>query len=219
MERYSFSPFDVGPEALTGPDLAVLKGVAEGWFVDYKREAVPPRELAKHLSAFANQQGGWLFIGVEEDKTTMTARAFPGIPTATVPAVRVQLREATSAHVAPEVFFSIKVVDGPVPELGLPNGRSIMIIVVPESSHTPHIHSSGRIYRRVADQSDPKPETDRRVLDLLWNRRERVKVALEQLLRDNPVLAKDETNPRAYAFFVGNTEFTGALVPSADTNS
>ena len=35
--------------------------------------------LAKHLTAFANQMGGWLFFGVKENIENMTAESFPGI--------------------------------------------------------------------------------------------------------------------------------------------
>ena len=209
IDRFWFSPFSTDLERITGVELGVLRTVAEGWFIDYKRDVLPPRDIAKHLSAFANQHGGWLFFGVEEDKETMTAKAFPGIPTSTVPTARVQLREATSAHIVPEVFFSIKVIDGPVPALGLAADRSIIIVAVPESSNPPHIHSSGRIYRRVADHSDPKPETDRRVLDMLWSRRERVSRTLAELLTELPTLAKAETNPRAYVFFINDVDFSG----------
>lgn len=209
MPQFSFYPFTKDVENVVGQDLVVLKEVAEGWFVDYKREMIKPRELGKHLSAFANQQGGFLFIGVEEDKQTMKANAFPGVPTSSLSSVRVQLREATSNHIVPEVFFTIKVIEGPISELGLPADRSIVIVAIPESNNTPHIHSSGRIYRRVADQSDPKPETDRSVLDLLWGKRRRLAEATEEFLKDLPVLSKAESGPRAYAFFISDPSFSG----------
>ncbi len=34
--------------------------------MEYKRQEVNARSLAKSLSAFANTYGGWLFLGVEE---------------------------------------------------------------------------------------------------------------------------------------------------------
>lgn len=39
----------------------------EGQLLDRKRAAIPPREVARHLSAFANAEGGTLVIGIEDD--------------------------------------------------------------------------------------------------------------------------------------------------------
>ena len=55
-------------DSLTEEDLAALvkEKVAEGQYIEYKREFVDNISLAKEIAAFANAQGGWLFIGVAE---------------------------------------------------------------------------------------------------------------------------------------------------------
>jgi predicted HTH transcriptional regulator len=166
MLAYRYSPFTKPLHDLTGDDLAILRDVSEGWFVDYKSEPLSTRDFAKHTSAFGNQFGGWLFVGVAEGPNkSMKAGSFPGVQAADVSKILVQVREAVSAHVSPAVCFDHKVIDGPVPTLELPSERSIIIIGVPEGSSPPYVHSTGRIYRRIADSSDPKAETDRAVLD------------------------------------------------------
>jgi hypothetical protein len=190
MNGYSYSPFRSALPDLTGAELAVLRGVSEGWYVDYKERPPAIKDLARHLSAFANQHGGWLFLGVVEDTANgMVAGSFPGLLRVDVDKALVQLREASSAHVTPEVLFETKIIDGPVPEIGLLADRSIIVVGIPESDDTPHVHSSGRIYRRVADQSDPKHETDRHVLDRLWERR----IIAKQRLADFLSSASDLT--------------------------
>lgn len=57
-----YSPFDKSIRDLEASDLAILKIVHEGWYVEYKSELVKAPALAKALSAFANTYGGWLFL-------------------------------------------------------------------------------------------------------------------------------------------------------------
>ncbi|MGA9056818.1 MAG: ATP-binding protein [Terriglobia bacterium] len=216
MKAYSYTPFHGELESLKGPELTALKEVPEGWYVDYKESAPSIKDLAKHLSAFANQYGGWLFLGVKEKEDKgMTAGSFPGVPSSSIPSLQVSLREAVSAHLRPSPFFETRVIYGPVPELGLPSDRAVMTIGVPEGVDPPYIHSSGRIYRRVADQSDPKPETDRHVLDLLWGRSALTRQRLEDFLTDRPVLSKAETDGpvHAYVYFLADPQFVGHHFP------
>jgi len=76
MYRYNFEPFNCSLENVRGSDLLKLKDVAEGWYIDYKREPIPISAFGRHLSAFANQYGGWIFIGVEECRQTQKAMSF-----------------------------------------------------------------------------------------------------------------------------------------------
>jgi hypothetical protein len=54
-----YTPFDKDLGALSAADLLVLRTIAEGWFVEYKRECPAARDIAKSLCAFANHMGGW----------------------------------------------------------------------------------------------------------------------------------------------------------------
>lgn len=207
MKTYPYTPFQGELETLKGPELAILRGVCEGWYVDYKESTPDVKALAKHISAFANQHGGWLFLGVrEKEGKGMTAGSFPGIPTASVPSVQVVLREAASTHSTPPPYFETKVIYGPIIELGLPPERAILVVGVPKGTNPPYIHSSGRIYRRVADESDPKPETDRHVLDLLWERGARTRQLLKDFLSERPTISEAErAGPlHAYVYFLAD---------------
>lgn len=218
MKTYSYKPFKEELSALKGPELATLKEVSEGWFVDYKVEPPKAKNLAKHLAAFANGHGGWLFIGVQEDaRGGMTAGSFPGIPSGSVDSALGQLREASSAHVSPQVFFEQKVIHGPVSEIGLQSDRAVIIVGIPEGTSPPYVHSSGQIYLRVGDQSAPKPQTDRGVLDLLWQRGERTRDRLRDFLTNLPQLSEAEkTGPaRAYVYFLHSPDFSGDLLSLA----
>lgn len=167
---YSYNPFPKTIDALCSSDLAKLREVQEGWYVEYKRQFPDIASAAKSLSAFANTFGGWLFYGIEENSQTRTAGAFPGIDRKLIPQVEEWLRQAASASVTPTPFFEHKIVYGPDSEIGLLENRAVVVIYVPQGNNTPYLHLSGRIYRRVGEASDPIPEKDRHSLDLLLQR-------------------------------------------------
>ena len=203
MLKYSYYPFKNDLEKIDGSDLSLLKNISEGWYIDYKVQGLKVADFGKHLSAFANQYGGWLIIGVSErDDSSRTADKFPGIDKSEVAKVSLALREATSAHVNPEVLYEEKVLDGPIDEISLEKGKSIIVVGVPRSVNTPHIHSSGRIYRRVADQSKPKEETDRYILDELWKRGNDHQEKLKRALTNIPKLPECQSKlPFAHIYF------------------
>jgi ATP-dependent DNA helicase RecG len=53
-------------------EVSKLLSRQEGHFLDFKRTAVTPAKLTKSLSGFANADGGELFLGIAEDKSTST---------------------------------------------------------------------------------------------------------------------------------------------------
>ncbi len=209
--RYGYTPFTKSLEEISGDDLVCLRDIYEGWFIDYKSQAISPRDYAKHLSGFANQHGGWMFVGVDEGRPkTMKAATFPGIPKAEVERVLVDIREAVAAHASPEVFFESKVIGGPCPSLSLPDDRAIVIVGVPEGANPPYVHSSGRIYRRVADESDPKAETDRLVLDHLWERGHQAAHKLRNFIGSEPTsYSREGALAHCYAYFLPDPHFCG----------
>ena len=105
-----------------------------------------------------------------------------------------RLRNAISTHVHPPPYYETHAVFGPAPDIGLANDRAILVVLVPQGQDAPYVHSKGVIYRRIADASDPKPETDRHVLDLLWERGRKVRNRLKEFLEYLPVSSKGESS-------------------------
>ena len=79
------------------------------------------------------------------------------------------------------------------------------------SENTPHIHS-GRIYRRLADQSKPKEETDRYILDDLWKRGSDRKIKLRNFLTTTPAIPNSQSDSSwAYIFLKPSQSQKGPL--------
>ena len=191
-----YSPFDKAIHDLQPPDLTVLRNVHEGWYVEYKRQMVNTGALAKSLSAFANTYGGWLFLGVKEhSKENPVAGSFPGIPDNEVDSALQILRHSAADHLNPTPFFETEVLRGPCAENGLAEGKAIIAVEIPQSHTAPHVHKDGRIYRRVADGSEPKPETDRFVLDQLWRRAEPILEMTRKWVERDPEFSREVKEP------------------------
>ena len=188
-----YSPFERKLEDLQPGDLAVLKTVSEGWYVEYKSQFINARALGKAISAFANTYGGWLFVGVkEQDKSEPTAGSFPGVPVEDLDATVARLRQSASEHLNPAPHFETKLLRGPCRDIGLSAETAVVAIQIPQSHVAPHVHRDGRIYRRVADGSEPKPETDRFLLDQLWRRGEAIRDITRAWVARDPELSKAE---------------------------
>jgi hypothetical protein len=84
----------------------------------------------------------------------------------------------------------------------LPDQRSIIVVTVPTGPDKPYIHSSGRIYRRVADASNPEYEKDRYTLDYLWQQGQREREKLKSLLQEVPILSEAEENVCHFDIFL-----------------
>jgi hypothetical protein len=98
--------------------------------------------------------------------------------------------------VNPSPHFDTKVVWGPHELIGLPADRAVVCVSVPWSANAPHIHSRGFIYRRVADGSEPRPETDRHVIDQLGHRADQIRKDYARWVEADPELLEGESgNP------------------------
>lgn len=192
------NPFGRPGDRVTAEHLNSLAGVREGWYIEYKVALPVPKAIAKSLSSFANTYGGWLCYGIAErvDGTRRTgfAGSFPGIAKGDVPSA---LQEITNAArmISPVPFFEYWVVEGnetTESQGGLPNGRAIILVSVSEGPDAPYIHASGRVYRRVADHSDPSEEVNRTVFDSLHSRSDKGRRRLADLISSRPDFSKGE---------------------------
>ena len=187
-----YRPFAKRLDEVAPEELIRLNEVHEGWYVEYKESLISNRDLAKSLSSFANQYGGWLFLGVKEDPEAIVAGGFPGIPDAELQTVLDSIRNAAKDLLQPSPFYNVRVFQGPITEIGLSDGYSIIVVHVPAGPNCPYVHNDGRIYTRVGDSSQPKYITDRATFDLLSQRGQDARSSLEERVTWSPVTSKGE---------------------------
>lgn len=188
-----YSPFETSLDSLAAADLERLRDVAEGWFIEYKRELSKSADIAKSISALANTYGGWVFYGVEEkSRDEPVAGSFPGIDASVADAALQRIRQAVAQHMDPASHYEARTVRGD--GTTLPTDRVVVCVRVPKSLSAPHVHSTGRIYRRVGDGSEPKPETDRHLLEQLFRRADDLRRYFADWVGRDPEFSEGESD-------------------------
>lgn len=193
IKKYAFTPIKSNLETWAGTQLEILKNIGEGLYIEYKRDPLQGPDIAKQLAAFANESGGWLFFGIEEKGTERKAETFTGINNKNIPSLIDRVRDVATQAIQPPIDFEFKVIEGPVPEIQLERDFSILIIGIPQGLNTPYIYA-GKIYRRIADKSEPKAETDYNIIYRLWQRREKSRKDLENFTSNLPLLPEKQKN-------------------------
>lgn len=190
-----FDPFNKHIDDIDALDLAVLKTIQEGWYIEYKQEIPKSESIAKSVSAMANSYGGWVFYGIqEESKENSVAGAFLGLDIESIDSTLQKVRQAVAAAISPDCHYEIKVVHGPCEEIGLTESKCIICIAVPQSIEAPHVHSKGVIYRRVADGSEPVPETDRHMIEKMFQRSSKTIDSFTKWIERDPELSEEESD-------------------------
>lgn len=122
----------------------------EGVNLDYKKEIGSPdrakKELAKDVSAFANSQGGYLIIGVSNDKQILGIdKLINGRP------VIEWINQILSTNVTPTIIYQDP------KQIEIPNtDRVVIVIHIPESMSKPHMLTEEySYYIRINDSSKP----------------------------------------------------------------
>ncbi|WP_162558991.1 helix-turn-helix domain-containing protein [Sphingorhabdus sp. EL138] len=198
-----YNPFDRQISKITSSDLSVLRSVSEGWYIEYKSKIPNAISIAKSVSAFANTYGGWLFYGIEEkSKDESVAGQFCGIARIEMDAALQAIRQSVASSVNPIPHFDTKVLWGPNKKVGLAKDTGVICVRVPQGNAAPYVHKSGKIYRRVGDGSEPKPESDRFILDQLWRRSKEVKDEYAQWIEKEPEFSKDESDSPYLRMFI-----------------
>ena len=119
--------------------------------------------VAKSCAAFANTIGGLLVVGVPDDSDELH-----GIDDH-IGETQLWVKDVLRSRVVPLPPFRAR-------RLELQNGRWILLILVEESTTTPHLLTGqGSIYVRNPGSSDPRPLGDQRLLLDLLHRGERAR--------------------------------------------
>lgn len=135
------------------------------------------QQIAKEVSAFANQQGGVLIYGItEESGKTRKPDAVVGIDKSLTP--RQKIQSICLDHIYPPIVPEIQEC-----ELKTDTSKVVVVVRVDMSEEAPHtINQRTGFYIRMQDRSDPR-EMNTEEIELLWNRRGKLIQRREWLLK------------------------------------
>ena len=124
-------------------ELKSLVEKGEGDLIEFKKKANYPDKIVREMVAFANSQGGYLFIGVDDNGN------LSGLKHAEEE--QYVLDKAIYDHCRPSIRFQKKIIK-------LNEKRSVLVYTVKESKNKPHywiehLGKKGNAYVRVEDRS------------------------------------------------------------------
>lgn len=126
-------------------------GFKEASRVDYKREF--PRDLAKHVAAFANTFGGLILLGVETDDRNKPVLPVDGM--AFDKGMEERVLQICTHAIHPPVWAAASVVKFH-DSTQSPADRCVVVIRVEESDATPHaVDGNEEVYLRTGNMSQP----------------------------------------------------------------
>ena len=109
----------------------------ESFYFEFKDDRVTTQKLIKEVSAFANTFGGYIFIGISDDKKIEGCTAWN------------EQRIHTTIHdsISPTPSFDVKKFTC--------NTKIVYIIKIDEGAEPPYVTNEGRIYERLSSGSLP----------------------------------------------------------------
>jgi hypothetical protein len=182
-----YNPFEKQIDELSLDDVKSLmsKQVKEGFYIEYKSKFVGDTlKIAHSIASFANTHGGWYFVGIDSDKTNLP-KDFTGFSLTEEIKPIEHLRDIIKDKIDPFPVYFTKLI-----EIG--GSRAILVVEIPESDETPHITKDGKIYRRNAEGSDPVAESNRYVLDKLYEKSDNLQKEIERFCHREFALSNAE---------------------------
>lgn len=147
--------------------------IEETFYLELKKDDVDNRKLAKEICAFANSFGGYLIIGINDDKEILGCTKWD----------EQRVHTVIFNNISPIPFFDIKNLRK--------NDLNILVIKVEEGIFPPYVTGTGKIYERVSSGSFPINNSYE--LGLLYSKRENQRTALANKI-ELPPLTNYPTN-------------------------
>jgi predicted HTH transcriptional regulator len=139
-------------------DLKEIKALVkqgEGMHIEFKLKAAHPEKIVREVVAFANSKGGWLLVGVGDDKS------IPGLKF--VDEDEYILTRAIAKYCYPSISYTLE-------KVPVTDEREVLVLAIQPSDQKPHyvMHdddpNQGKVYVRVADRSVQASKEMREVL-------------------------------------------------------
>lgn len=173
-----YSPFldrrgnQLGLSQLRFSHLAQLKEIDEGYKIEYKStfDDSVKKKIPAIISSFANSEGGWLIIGIDDDSHNLKC----------IPKVRSDYSQTISqllkGRTSPIPTFDSRFLVNPQ------NKREGVLIILVHEGHFPPYISNGTVYIRNGSSKEPI-KTERATLDYLYQKSRKHEKSLEDFCK------------------------------------
>jgi len=190
-----YNPFDKPLSDVDTSDIYQLD-VPEGYYCEYKRNLIEKSEIAKSIGSFANTYGGFLFLGIDEDNETNRPNNWFTLSSGDSAKYKETVRNTVCEYLNRPPRFSTYSFKGSS-QTG--DEGYVLMVDVPESRITPHIHNDGCVYRRTGEGNDPyTPLNDPSILDDLHQRKKDWKRRVEEFCQTEIGLTSAYTGDNEY---------------------
>ena len=143
----------------------------ENFFVELKNDQVTNKDFIKEFCAFCNTYGGYVFLGVENDKSISGC----------VNWTENRIHTVVHDSITPSPFFEVKEIQDEI-------NNKILIIKIEEGGFPPYITNSGKIFTRVSSGSYPINDSNN-LNQLYYKRKDNIKKL------ENKLFITDINNP------------------------
>lgn len=137
-------------------DLKTVKNLVrqgEGLHIEFKLKTNHPEKIVREIAAFANTEGGKLFIGVSDSKELIGLKYSDEDD--------FLLSRAIERNISPEIDYDLH-------RVRLDNGKEILVYDVKSSTNKPHYvkvdEQTSKVYVRVKDRSIQASKEVREIL-------------------------------------------------------
>lgn len=199
MGDFVYNPFNKDISEIKYEDLEKLieNEVSEGWFIEYKSSFPNKKKnqkVAKSIASFANSNGGWYIVGIEECDNKSEPCKIIGIDLEKNIKPSDKITNIIKGHINPLPYFESKIIE-------TPDGKSVLVVKVFEGNNPPYI-CDGQIYQRVNEITDKiKPIKDRYSFEKLLDKKHLLTEKIESFM-NNQLLIEDSFEQPYLEFYI-----------------
>ena len=149
----------------------------ESFYFEFKEDRVSSKKITEEISAFANTFGGYIFLGISDDKQIEGCTTWN------------EQRIHTTIHdsITPTPSFDVK---------KFTIGTNVIYVIrIDEGAEPPYITSSGKIYERLSSGSFTIKDSSK--LSQIYNKREELLIKMKKKI-SIPQIAENTTNIYGY---------------------
>lgn len=161
------NPFGKDISEIEYEDLEKLieNNISEGWFIEYK-SSFPKhnKKIANSIASFANSEGGWYIVGIEENEKESGPSEIIGFDLETNKKPADKVTNIIKDNIDPIPYFESKIVE-------IPENKYVLVVQVFEG-HDPPYFSEGSVYIRVGETSKPLAIDNRYQFEKLFDKKQ-----------------------------------------------